>query len=293
MYKRVWVFLLIILIVGGTIAAVYYLLPKYKSVPAEKLTLAHGSVSENAAWEPVIRRIEGIDMALVPAGCFNMGSTDEQLVEAVTSCIRYHGSFGCQETFEEEQPAHQVCFEAPFWIDLTAVTNRQYGSSSNKGHDNSPYRGPSWPRESVTWAEAADYCTKRGARLPTEAEWEYAARGPDVLIYPFGDDYDINKVTLHKLHPVPVGNKPEGASWVGALDLSGGISEWVADWYGTYLAEPSTDPVGPSSGNQRITRGGDWFAHAAYFVRTTYREPHTPDYASSAVGFRCARDFEP
>ena len=100
-------------------------------------------------------------------------------------------------------------------------------------------------------------------------------------------------MTLHKLNPVPVGRKPGGASWVGALDMSGGIAEWVADWYGPYSAYPITDPIGPPSGDLRITRGGDWFAHAAYFVRTTYREPHKPDFASSAVGFRCSVDYVP
>jgi formylglycine-generating enzyme required for sulfatase activity len=175
----------------------------------------------------------------------------------------------------------------------TPVTNRNYGSSSNKGQWNSPYRGSSWPRESVIWQEAADFCAQRGARLPTEAEWEFAGRGPDGLIYPFGNHYDIHKVTLNKINPVPVGQKPEGASWAGVLDMSGGITEWVADWYGPYPPDKQTDPVGPPDGELRIVRGGSWFAHAAYFVRTTFREALSPDYFTSVVGFRCVRDFTP
>lgn len=292
MLKRPWPYLFVILILGGAYYAIN-LLPKIQPVPAVQINQAQQGVTVNAAWQPIIRRIEGVDMALVPSGCFTMGSTDEQLVEALSSCEMYFGVFGCQQSFENEQPAHQVCQADPYWIDLTAVTNRQYGSSSNQGTNNSPSRSPSWPRESVTWQEAADFCAQRSARLPTEAEWEFAGRGPDALIYPFGNQYDIHKVTLYKISPTAVGKKPEGASWVGALDMSGGIDEWVGDWYGPYSPETQTDPTGPPSGGQRIIRGGNWFAHAAYFVRTTAREPLSPDFSSSAVGFRCVRDYSP
>ena len=282
----------IFLLIGGLLAIVPFL-PGLLPVPEAQSALALGGVTQNANWEPVIRRIAGFNMALVPSGCFTMGSTDEQLEEALNSCNRYYGAFGCQQSFESEQPAHEVCLTKPFWIDVTAVTNRQYGSSSSLKSETSPYRGPNWPRESVTWQEAVDFCAQRGARLPTEAEWEYAARGPDALIYPFGNQYDIHKVTLYKLNPTDVGKKPEGASWVGTLDTSGGIAEYVSDWYGPYLSEPQTDPTGPASGELRIARGGSWFAHAAYFVRTSFREPLSPDFSTSVVGFRCVRDFAP
>ncbi|MEK6222876.1 MAG: formylglycine-generating enzyme family protein [Chloroflexota bacterium] len=292
MVRKIFPYLIIVLGVVGVIT-ILMILPKLTSVPAEQLNLAQQVVTENASWEPIVRRIAGADMVRVPAGCFMMGSTDKQLKEALDSCDTYYGAYGCQQSFENEQPTHQVCLSAPYWIDQTTVTNRQYGSSSNQKTNISPYRGATWPRETVNWQQASDYCAQRGARLPSEAEWDFAARGPDALIYPFGNIYDIFKVTLSKIQPVAVGENPENISWVGGLDMAGGISEWVQDWYGPYPADTQTNPTGPASGDKRVTRGGNWFAHAVYFVRTTYREPMLPNFASSAVGFRCVQDFIP
>jgi formylglycine-generating enzyme required for sulfatase activity len=265
--------------------------PKFLPLKETDRLLAMQGVTENSAWKPILRQLGGLDMVLVPAGCFQMGATVDQLQEALTSCNTFYGGI-CQQSFENEQPSHQVCFSEPFWFGLTAVTNLQYDSSFLQTLG-SRSRGLTWPRESVNWQEAVEFCQKRGARLPTEAEWEYAARGPDALIYPWGNVYDIQKATLRKISPAPVGEKPAGASWVGALDMSGGIGEWVNDWYGAYSSETQIDPSGPSEGEFRIVRGGDWFAHASFFVRTTFRDPKDPEFATSSTGFRCANEFSP
>jgi len=280
------------LLLLAAIAALVSNRSKNAPFPEEARLLATEGVAENASWQPVIRAVSGLDMALVPAGCFVMGATDEQLVEAQDSCDAYYGAFGCSRDFSDEQPAHEVCISAPYWIGLTAVTNRQYGSNSGPG-SGSMRRQPNWPRETVTWAQADEFCRARGLRLPREAEWEFAARGPDALIYPWGNVYDIELATLRKISPAPVGERPAGASWVGALDMAGGIAEWVTDWYGPYPAGSVTDPTGPLSGELRVARGGDWFAHAAFLVRTTFRQPLAPAYATTSVGFRCAGDFAP
>jgi formylglycine-generating enzyme required for sulfatase activity len=290
-YKILWFSLFSIVLVAGLVVALKTA-HKYLPVGERQRLLAVQGAAKNADWKPVIRRHGNLDMVLVPAGCFQMGATDDQLLEAIESCDKYYGVYGCQQSFEHEQPPRQVCFSEPYWIGLTTVTNRQYGPSSRRSLD-SYRRAPSWPRESVNWQQAADFCQQRGVRLPTEAEWEFAARGPDALIYPWGNEYDINKATLRKISPAPTGEKPEGASWVGALDMSGGVGEWVADWYGPYTSEDKIDPNGPISGELRIVRGGDWFAHASFFVRTTFRDPFDPEFSASSVGFRCASDYSP
>jgi formylglycine-generating enzyme required for sulfatase activity len=289
--KTFWLSIFLLLIVTSLVVAVKTA-PKYLPVTQDQRQLAMEGVTTNISWKPVIRKLGGLDMALVPAGCFMMGASDEQLKEARASCDTYYGVYGCQQSFENEQPPHQVCFSAPYWIGLTAVTNRQYGDSSQQS-PGSVKSDSTWPRETVTWQQAADFCEQRGFRLPTEAEWEYAARGPDALIYPWGNEYDINKATLRKISPAPVGEIPEGASWVGALDMSGGIGEWVFDWYDAYTSNEVMDPTGPVDGALRLVRGGDWFAHASFFVRTTFRDPLDPEFATTSVGFRCAKNFSP
>ena len=263
-----------------------------RPLPTTVLERAQAGVSQNSDWQPVVRRLNSLDMALVPAGCFSMGSTDLQLAEAVTSCERFYGPGRCQVDFAAaETPSHEVCFERPFWIGETEVTNRLYGSSSSTDM-NSMYRAPSWPRETVTWAEAAQFCAAHNARLPREAEWEYAARGPDGFIYPWGNTYDLARLASGRLSPANVGSRPAGMSWVGAFDMSGGVAEWAADWYAPYSEASLTHPSGPANGQQRVLRGGDWFSFAAFLVRTAQRKAVNPETANSTIGFRCARDLD-
>jgi formylglycine-generating enzyme required for sulfatase activity len=230
-----------------------------------------------------MREFHGVQMALVPAGCFMMGSEDG---------------------YGDEQPVHEVCFHEPFWIDVYEVTNEQYGSSGN-------WSGDDLPRESVDWFEAVAHCESRGARLPTEAEWEYAARGPDGLIYPWGDEFNcrlgnFDDETRYNSYIIegrkgcdgfiataPVGSFPDGASWVGALDMSGNVEEWVADWHdsGYYDRSPRDNPGGPDSGETRVLRGGSWFDFDANFLRAAFRPFAFPVGRSDYFGVRCALSY--
>lgn len=237
-------------------------------------------------------------MALVPVGCYMMGSSGEQIDYALNEMLD-------KPTFYIfEGPAHQQCFDTPFWIDVYEVTSGQYGS-----YDVRP--GDELPRDYISWFDSAAHCETRGARLPTEAEWEYAARGPDSLIYPWGNEFDPSRLNYCEAncrdHPgvdlsfddghelsAPVGSFPSGVSWVGALDMSGNLWEWTS---GILCAYPySVDQCEVSQENDsvryRTLRGGSWNG-ANFVVRTANRNEHAPIDQATIFGFRCVRSVEP
>jgi len=245
-------------------------------ISESQIQLAQKGVTQNKDWKPTIRHFDNVDWALVPAGCFNFGSTKSQLEEALGACKVYGGG-ECKYVFDlVAQPDSQACFDKPYWIGATEVTNREYGSSSNWNYD-SIRREPNWPQETITWADAVRFCASIGSRLPTEAEWEYAARGPDNLIYPWGNKISLEyQQQAYLMSPQAVDSIKADTSWVGAMGLSGNVTEWVAD---------------PNS-EQHIARGGSWASYMPFLLRATQRLPHDPEDASSLIGFRCARDFE-
>ena len=208
---------------------------------------------------PVIQSVDGYEMALVPPGCFAMGDA---------------GDGGRQ------------CLEESFWIDRVEVTNARYGSHGE-------WTGDERPRESVTWFEARDFCAARGGRLPTEREWEYAARGQESLIYPWGDTFDAARAVssagrANTQGPAPVGSRPDGASWVGALDMSGNVWEWTSTLYRDYpYADDGRED--PAIAGERVVRGGSYLAGDG-FLRAANRAGFAPDMKYGDMGFRCVRD---
>ena len=231
------------------------------------------------------RSADGMIMVYVPAGEFEMGSPDGR---------------------DDELPVHTVAL-AGFWIDGTEVTNAQYRRCDEAGeceplpvdqtdfanYANEVYDGhAAW---AVTWEQATTYCAWAGGRLPTEAEWECAARGPDGFTYPWGDT-DPNATLLNydgiAGDAKPPGSYPAGATWCGAQDMAGNVMEWVSDWYSDdYYANASlANPTGPSSGTRRVLRGG-WPWSKAFAVRGSSRLASPPD-ASGPGGIRCVTDSE-
>jgi formylglycine-generating enzyme required for sulfatase activity len=242
---------------------------------AAVLALAQAGVTSNAEWTPHTQELDGALMALVPAGCFQMGA------------VAGNG---------DERPVHEVCIDEPFWIDVYEVTNEQYGSTGCA--DFSP--DPRQPRNCVSWEDARAHCEARGGRLPTEAEWEYAARGPDELVYPWGDDFNENNAIWgynSGRHPAEAGSTPQGVSWTGVHDLSGNVWEWVGDWYSeTYyatLGESVVNPQGPGGGTIHVRRGGSFEFDEADALRASFRAGVTPAFEAVDDGFRCARSHIP
>lgn len=232
-------------------------------------------VASNSEWTPEYQTFEGIEYALVPPGCFEMGSNDAA------------GTLS-------EQPVHKQCFDRPFWIAVYEVTNALIESSSIEPEAQRQFRGDEVPRTNVTWFEAAAFCESVGGRLPTEREWEYAARGPDGLRWPFGDQW-LPGFVIHAANatsPVDVGTYPENASWVGALDMVGNVREWTSTGQASYPYDPTDGREDTSDrGNaQRITRGGG-FLSGKDFVRSAYREWYDRAFYTADIGLRCARDY--
>jgi formylglycine-generating enzyme required for sulfatase activity len=251
---------------------------------------------------------KNIAQVWVPDGCFMQGSDTAQDSAAQP----------------DETPHHQVCFTRGFWIDQYEVTNAAFQAFV----DDNGYRrqelwsvegwqwlqshgitgpliflngnnGPQYPRVGISWYEASAYARWRGGRLPTEAEWEYAARGPESRIYPWGNNYQNGSANVDEQsvggqalkQTAPVGSYQSGKSWVNAHDLIGNVWEWTLDWYdGSYYQQQvKTDPAGPANGTGRVLRGGSWStppqcARAAC-RRLNYRG-RIPDLRDETVGFR-------
>ena len=205
-------------------------------------------------------------MVLVPTGCLVLSWEDGD---------------------NSELEVHQVCFEQPFWIDKYEITNERFGS-------NGRWTEPNLPRESVTWFDAAAFCTSRGARLPTEVEWEYAARGPDGLEFPWGNDFVANYLNYDDSdgkRTMDVGSYPENISWVGSMDMSGNVWEWTISLDIPYPYDPLDGREGPENQTSpRVIRGGG-FETKANNVKTSSRLSESPNNAQYDIGFRCVQSY--
>ncbi len=222
------------------------------------------------------------------------------------------------EAFHDEGPARWVVVDA-YFLDKYEVSNKDFGDFlRSTGHaapaywDDPRLNQPNQPVVGVNWYDAKAFCEWKGKRLPTEAEWEKAARGPQGLKYPWGNEYDASKVNVGKTRKstLPVDSMPEAASYYGAHHMAGNAFEWVSDWYDPKFYEKTTqvaNPTGPekpvwlggtgtyvdrlTTGEKRVIRGGSWIA-AKSSTTTTHRFWNHPMNNSYGVGlgFRCAKN---
>jgi formylglycine-generating enzyme required for sulfatase activity len=224
------------------------------------------------------RAKDGSMVVKVPAGEFPMGSPEGQ------------GE-------EPERPQHRV-YVSEFLIDKTEVTWRQFRKFAEEAEIT--LRSPIWgtpddyPASFILWEEARSYCEWVGGRLPTEAEWEMAARGPEGSVYPWGDTWDARRCNsisggLHQ--PEAVGSYRRCLSPYGVLDMPGGVWEWCQDWYDAsyYDESPPRDPQGPDTGNLRVKRGGGWMSQPMW-LRSAHRAKAGPTSRNVDNGFRCVQD---
>jgi formylglycine-generating enzyme required for sulfatase activity len=245
--------------------------------PTARLELAGASP---AAPTPGPAEVPG--MVYVPAGEFVMGSE--------------WGEW-------DEEPRHIVFLDA-FYIDKYEITNEEYQRCMDARRCNpQAFRsdrslmGPRQPVVAVGWDDAVTYCRFVGERLPTEAEWEKAARGTDERRYPWGNEWHRDWVNLHGPEDgfdetAPVGSFPGNVSPYGAYDMAGNAWEWVSDFHGKhyYRESPRENPKGPKTGERRVMRGGSWMYDVPFFAMSTNRSPGRPQVRKIYVGFRCAMD---
>lgn len=275
--------------------------------------LTREAVSDPTLGDSRFRAKDGVEMVYVPPGKFEMGSDEQEVEYALEMCWTYDTNCS-RGYFSIEQPLHMVELSS-FWLDKTEGTAGQYDRCTEEGFCDPPTCEEDQqagegelPVVCVSWDQAVSYCQWTGARLPTEAEWEYAARGRDAKRYPWGSDFDGSKLNYCDANcelgkrdegnddgyaqSAPVGSYPGGASWVGALDMAGNVWEWTADWYGSYPTYQDIDPTGPPSGGRRVARGGSWHTSPDH-TRSALRTYSEPGRSYDHMGFRCASSVSP
>jgi len=235
------------------------------SSPASQPVVSPVSATMQASRTRKVNPKDGLPYVLIPPGRFIMGCSP-----------------GDGECFDEEKKSHEVTITSGFWMGQTDVTQEAYMRVI--GQNPSHFKGANLPVERVNWYEAQAYCQAVGARLPTDAEWEYAARGgnPSSRYSPLAEIAWHGANSRRKTHAVA----QKKANAYGLYDMLGNVWQWTADWYAEYASTPASDPTGPPGGTGRTLRGGSW-ADDPRFLRESEREGALPGNRYDVIGFRC------
>jgi serine/threonine-protein kinase len=318
-WRTIMIPFLFMILLAGCISPVSDISESTPTVITPRLPTTTPIPTSTPEWiEVQTRPTDGMMMVYVPAGEFEMGSQFDKFA----------------------RPVHTVAVDA-FWIDQTEVTNAMFSDFLNQ-EGNQVEDGVSWlepgaghrgivygyilendgvflpssgyenyPVVEVSWYGSAAYCSWAGGRLPSEAEWEYAARGPESLQYPWGNTFDGTRANYCDVNCnydwrdrttddgsvrwTSVGSYPEGASWCGALDMAGNVWEWVADWWSEnyYARSPTNNPEGPDTGTLRIARGGSWFDEGERLNSSGRKGLQSSSFRMHWVGFRCVVPAQP
>jgi formylglycine-generating enzyme required for sulfatase activity len=280
----------------------------YTSVVAGNEAPASATLGD--AW---VRPADGMLTLYVPGGTFQMGSSEAEIDAQLARCEMI-SAYCTRRFYREETPQHEVTVDG-FWMDQTEVTNAQFAVFLNE-HGTHGARGERYvvldqgylrireeegsyvpmggaadhPVVMVTWHGADTYCQSVGGRLPTEAEWEYAARGPEGNIYPWGSELPTCELANSGAcngTTAPAAGLPDGASWCGVLGMAGNAWEWTMDRFERYSAAPQENPTGAAEGIMRVLRGGGWHANQ-WMTRSTFRlHDAAPSGSVGCIGFRC------
>jgi formylglycine-generating enzyme required for sulfatase activity len=279
--------------------------PRFTEYEAALESAYNFSGTLNSEWTTYIYTFEDdVEMVLVPVGCFMMG-LDEQQLDYV---IEELGAL--ESSVEDEYYVEAYCITQPFWLDRTEVTQEDFNRLRGFKRNSNTRRGNDFPVDAISWFEARDYCEMLGKRLPTEAEWEYAARGIENLLFPWGNQLDTSRGNYCDstcsepwadrsfydgyTDAAPVGSFVSGISWVGALDMSGNVDEWTNSLWRLYPYDENDGREGEApegTGYFRISRDSSW-NHITHTIRATARFGTDPNFAFQGQGFRCARDIE-
>jgi sulfatase modifying factor 1 len=229
-------------------------------------------------------------------------SSSPQTPEGVVLIPEGKFVMGNNESYSEK-PQHEVYLDA-YYIDIFPVTVRQYRQFCESANVQMP-KPPDWgwhddhPIVNVNWFDASAYAKWKGKHLPTEAQWEKAARGTDGRRFPWGNEWDWNNLKCHCSSlghwadvggTAPVTQYPEGTSSFGVYDMAGNVREWCADWFAFYFDQnaPSRNPEGPDTGTRRVLRGGCWEYNRDYMFECSCRgNAGFPEFGKRNYGFRC------
>ncbi len=305
-------------VVAGALVAGGVFLVKQKSSPAKQAPAPSASAAV-APPAPAPPATCPKDMAKIPAGQFFMGSDQRDAFDNEKPSHNVKLDAFCMDLYEVTMDKYKACSDvgkcrrAPEEVEWPGITDKDRKIYSPLCNANHPDHG-NHPVNCVTWKMADTYCKAQGKELPTEAQWEYATRGPDGRVYPWGDDPPTAKhlnacgsecmawgrkhhVQMHELYKAddgyaataPVGSFPLGRSRFGPFDVVGNVWEWTADWYGPYKPGAEVNPTGPKTGDKRVIRGGAFNGSQASWLRPSFRYAQDPTARSHGIGFRCAK----